>query len=262
MRRLAPTAVPFLAALAVTAAAVAAAFALPLPAQALTITIGGDGGTEFVAGSGKEVAIARKIGSFSELRVDSSVDVTAHQGSGQAVTVHADDNIEPMIETVVEGDALVIRMKKGKNFHTRHKVVVDVEFTTLTATRQHASGDLRITSISGPRLESSIAGSGDLQIDNAKLGSFSVSVAGSGDVAISGSADDARFAVAGSGDIDAAHFAARRVSVSISGSGDARLNASESLDARVAGSGDVTYTGHPKDVSRRVSGSGSIEADD
>jgi hypothetical protein len=48
--------------------------------------------------------------------------------------------------------------------------------------------------------------------------------------------------------------------VSISGSGDAHVNATETIDARVAGSGDVTYSGHPHDVSRRVSGSGSIES--
>jgi hypothetical protein len=50
------------------------------------------------------------------------------------------------------------------------------------------------------------------------------------------------------------------VAVSIAGSGDARVNATESIDARVAGSGDVTYSGHPHDVNRRVSGSGSIES--
>jgi len=48
--------------------------------------------------------------------------------------------------------------------------------------------------------------------------------------------------------------------VSISGSGDARVNATDTLEARVAGSGDVSYSGHPHDVSRRVSGSGSVEA--
>ena len=259
MRRFpAPSTTHFVAALAVTAAALAAAFALPLPAQALTIVIGGDS-ADLVAGSGKEVALPRAVGSFTALRVDSSVDVVAHQASAPAVTVRADDNLQPLVETVVEGGTLVVRLRQGKGFRSHHKVVVDVAFTTLTATQQHGSGDLRIASVSGPRLDATISGSGDLQIDDAKLGSFSVSVAGSGDVTISGSADEARFAVAGSGDIDATHFTVRRVTAAISGSGDARLNASESLDARVSGSGDVSYSGHPREVSRKVSGSGSIE---
>ena len=259
MRRITANATHLAATLAVTAAAVLAAFVIPLPAQALTLVVEGPGGN-IVHGSGKEVDSARKVGAFSVLRLDSSVDVHAHAGATQAVTVHADDNIEPLIETVVEGDTLVVRVKKGSSFSTNHKMVVDVTFTTLTGVHQHGSGDLHVDKVSAPKFESSIAGSGDLHIDSAQVGSFSVSIAGSGDVVIAGSADEARFGIDGSGDIDARSFAAKKVSVRIAGSGDARVNATESIDARVAGSGDVTYSGHPHDVSRRVAGSGSIEA--
>jgi hypothetical protein len=259
MRRIPATATHLIATLAVTAAAVLTAFAMPVPAHAVTITLfSGDGNT--VSGSGKEVNVTRSVGAFTVLRVDSSVDVHAHQGTVPAVSVHADDNIEPLIETTIEGDALVVRMKKGTSFRTHHNVVVDVTFTALTAAQQHGSGDLHIDKLTGPKFESTIAGSGDLQIEHAQLGSFALSIAGSGDVAISGSADEARFGVAGSGDINARDFVAKKVSISISGSGDAHVNATESIDAKVAGSGDISYSGHPKDVSRRVSGSGSIES--
>ena len=258
MRKITANATHAIATLAVTAAAVFAAFALPVPAHAVTITIGGDGNT--ITGSGKEVGVARQVGAFSTLRLDSSVDVQAHQGATPSVTVRADDNIEPLVETAVEGDTLVVRMKKGTSFRTHHKVVVDVVFTSLTAVQQRGSGDLHIDKISGPKFESSISGSGDLAIDNAQVGAFALSIAGSGDVIIAGSADEARFGIAGSGDINARNFPAKKVSVSISGSGDAHVNATEALDAKVAGSGDVTYSGRPHDVSRRVAGSGSIES--
>ena len=259
MRRFTANATHLAATLAVTAAAVLTAFAMPMPAHAVTINLwSGDAHT--ITGSGKEVAVTRQVGAFSVLRLDSSVDVQAHQGATPSVSVHADDNIEPLIETIVEGDTLVVRLKKGTGFSTHHNVVVDVVFTSLTAAHQHGSGDLHIDKLSGPKFESSIAGSGDLQIDSAQLGSFALSIAGSGDVVISGSADEARFGVAGSGDINARNFVAKKVNVSISGSGDAHVNATEAIEARVAGSGDVTYSGHPHDVSRRVSGSGSVEA--
>ena len=259
MRRITANATHLAATLAATAAAVLVAFAMPIPAHAVTINLFG-GDAHIVSGSGKEVDVARKVGAFSVLRLDSSVDVHARQGATPSVSVHADDNIEPLIETTVEGDALVVRMKKGSSFSTHHNVVVDVVFTSLTAAQQHGSGDLHIDKLSGPKFESTIAGSGDLQIDNAQVGSFALSIAGSGDVIISGTADEAHFGVAGSGDINARDFVAKKVSVSISGSGDARVNATEAIDAKVAGSGDVRYSGHPHDVSRRVSGSGSVES--
>jgi hypothetical protein len=259
MHRITANTTHLIATLAVTSAAVLTAFAMPMPAHALTINLSsGDG--HMVSGSGKEVTVARAVGAFSVLRLDSSVDVHARQGATPGVSVRADDNIEPLIDTVLEGDTLVVRMKKGASYSTHHAVVVDVVFTSLTAAQQRGSGDLHIDTVSGPKFESSISGSGDLQIDHAQVGSFALSIAGSGDVVLSGSADEARIAIAGSGDVDARRFVARKVGVSISGSGDAHVNATEAIDARVAGSGDVTYAGHPHDVSRRVSGSGSIEA--
>jgi hypothetical protein len=244
--------------LAVTAAAVAAAFLIPAGAQAMTISIYG-GGDARVVGSGHMVNLQRKVGPFTTLRIDGPIDVDAHPGSNPGVTIHADDNVEPLVETVVEGDALVVRLKKGASFRTGHDMRVDVEFATLTATAQHGSGDLHITTLTAPRLDASISGSGDLQIDDVQLGSFALSIAGSGDAKVSGRADSAKYRIAGSGDISAGSLSARRVEISVAGSGDAHVNASEAVDASVAGSGDITISGHPHDVSRRVSGSGSIE---
>jgi len=248
-------------ALALTSAAVVTAFALPLPAHAVTISVFG-GAEAHVMGSGHVVDVARPVGPFSALVIDGPVDVDAHAGPHPGVSVHADDNLVPLVETTVEGDTLVVRMRKGSSIHTNKALRVDVEFSTLNQTRQNGSGDLRVHAPGGARLESTIAGSGDLRIDDAQLGSFALRVAGSGDVQVRGRADDARFEIVGSGDVDAADFPARRVAVDVNGSGDVHVNAVDALDARVSGSGDVTYRGHPHDVSRRVSGSGSIERDD
>ena len=84
MRRFSANATHLVTTLAVTAAAVLTAFSMPLPAHALTISVYGDGNA--VSGSGKEVAIARQVGAFSVLRLDSSIDVHAHQGTTPSVT--------------------------------------------------------------------------------------------------------------------------------------------------------------------------------
>jgi len=249
-----------LATLLVTAAAVATAFLIPTPARALTITVSAGNGPNRVVGSGKEVVVARKIGAFSTLRVDGPIDVDAHPGANPGVTVHAEDNVEPLIETMVEGDALVVRLRRDSSLSTHRAPRVEVEFATLAASRQTGSGNLRVHGLDAPRFDAAISGSGDFQLDDAQLGSLSVSVSGSGDVRLAGHADGARYHIAGSGDIDAGALAARRVDIGISGSGDAHVNATQALDARVSGSGDITYSGQPHDVSRRVSGSGSIEA--
>ena len=130
--------------LAVTAAAVFTAFALPLPAQAVTITLFGGTGN-IITGSGKEVAVARPVGAFSALRLDSSVDVRAHQGTTPSITVHADDNIEPLtaadllrLATEIEGhpDNAAAALLGGF-------VVVGPVGDTIDAIRFEAPRDLR-----------------------------------------------------------------------------------------------------------------------
>ena len=261
MRAWTPT-THLVAALAVTAAAVATAFAMPTVANATTIVVFGKDGGGMLVGSGKMVAVARKVAPFTTLRLEDSVDVVAHPGPNPGVIVHADDNIEPMIDTSVEGDTLVVRFHKdkGTSFRTNRKLFVEVEFATLNGAQQRGSGDLHVSALTGPKFESSIAGSGDLQIDSVQVDDFAVSIRGSGDVKVAGRANQARFKIDGSGDVSAEELVARRVEVSIAGSGDAHVNATDAIEARVAGSGDVTYSGHPHDVSRSVAGSGSVEA--
>jgi hypothetical protein len=253
------------ASLAMTAAAVGCAFLLPVHAMAAGLTVITDDDDGDAAGSEHAgPGVQRTIVAFSKLRIDGSIDVDAHPGSHPGVTVHASKRIEPLIETVVEGDTLVVRLKRGVNYITfgHDDTRVDVEFAQLTGTQQRGSGDLHIRGLNTPRLESSIAGSGDLKMEGAQLGSFALRIEGSGDVAVDGKADEAKFSIDGSGDIAAEHLVARRVEVAIRGSGDARVNATEALDARVAGSGDVTYHGHPHQISRDVAGSGSVSAAD
>jgi hypothetical protein len=46
--------------------------------------------------------------------------------------------------------------------------------------------------------------------------------------------------------------------VAVYGSGDVYVKANDRLSAKITGSGDVTYYGNPKDVNRRIYGSGSL----
>jgi hypothetical protein len=51
---------------------------------------------------------------------------------------------------------------------------------------------------------------------------------------------------------------ARDATASIDGSGSIVLNATHSLDASISGSGSILYTGNPAQVTKSVSGSGTI----
>jgi hypothetical protein len=85
-------------------------------------------------------------------------------------------------------------------------------------------------------------------------------VSGSGEIAVSGSADKSAVKVSGSGHFTGKALVTAESSVLVSGSGQADVYANNTVDATVHGSGVISYTGTPKSVSRKTSGSGEIKS--
>jgi len=220
---------------------------------------------ERVVGSGRTATEARKVGDFEAISLNGSIDVTVRQGAETSVSATADDNLLPMLETIVEagpsgpsGARLVVRWKSGTNLSTRNKVQVQIVTPRLVALGSAGSGDARIESFNTPSLKLSLAGSGDAALPGLRAEELQISIAGSGDVKADGQAARLKITIAGSGDVMARELRADDVSVRIAGSGDAAVQAQKKLAVSIAGSGDVIYVGDAE-VTRSVVGSGSVK---
>lgn len=214
------------------------------------------GGTT-VAASGRVATESREVPAFEAVSVALPGDVILRAGPPAPVLVEADDNLLPLVETLVEEGTLRIRLKDGAQVTGRATLRVVVTAPSLKAVNLAGSGDVKADRLAAPDLSLAIAGSGDLRVDRLEAGTVHLTIAGSGDFRAVGEAAEFTARIAGSGDIDAGRLESRRVTVSIAGSGDAHVWATERLSARVAGSGDVTYRGDPA-VTRSVAGSGSV----
>lgn len=222
------------------------------PAQAF-------GGT---AGSGKVVSESRAVSGFEAVSVAGAMKVEVRQGTKEGLVITGDDNILPLIETVVEntsrGATLVIRTKRGESYRTRNEVSVVVDAIRLTGLAAAGSGDVQVAALTTPKLQLSVAGSGNARLKQLSTEALDVRVAGSGDVLAEGSAKAVKLSIAGSGNATMVGLAADDVTISIAGSGDASVNAAKSLTASIAGSGDVVYQGSPAILKTSVAGSGRI----
>ncbi len=213
-------------------------------------------------GSGKSATESRSVGEFEAIAVSGSMDIVVRQGTQPALQVEADDNLLPLLETVVEsgskGATLHIRWKKGEYLHTRSKVKVAVVATKLSALSSAGAGDIRLEAFKTPALQVTLAGAGEARVQDLVTDELSVRISGSGDVSGSGSAGKLAVSIAGSGDVRLTDLRSDDVSISIAGSGDAAVNAQKTLNVRIAGSGDVSYVGDPA-VKTSVAGSGSVK---
>jgi hypothetical protein len=213
-------------------------------------------------GSGTLGSEQRRVSGFTAVALRGPIDVTLRQGESESVQVRADDNLLPLVQTLVEGDGdrrtLRIQLKPGESVRTTHRIEVQVDLVRLDAVSAAGSGDIAVMALKTPALALSIAGSSDARVEGLDAARFAVDIAGSGNVRVRGRATRFDVSIAGSGNVQASGLEADDVSVSIAGSGDASVTAQKTLAVSVAGTGDVDYGGTAVLTRRQISGLGSI----
>jgi hypothetical protein len=213
---------------------------------------------ETINGSGVARTESREVSGFHSISVGIDAKVELRQGAAEGVTITGDDNIVPLVETVVENGSLKIRWGGDRNYSTRYKALaIVVKLKSIDGIRLGGSGSIHAERLKTGTLKAAVAGSGDIVLDALDADSLEGSIAGSGTLKAAGRADALEFTLAGSGDLVAPKLETRRVSISVQGSADAVVWATETLTVTVAGSGDVTYYGKPQ-VTKTVAGSGSV----
>ncbi len=189
-------------------------------------------------GSGTKASVTRTPPSFNAVTLKNSANVTIAVGGPPSVTIETDDNLLANITTEVSGDTLTIGSDKSFSTHLGVKV-----------------------SVSAPSLERiDMLGSGSVDAAGIKAQAFHFHLAGSGDAAIRGTADRLTVGLTGSGNVHLYDLVAKEAEVTLGGSGNVEVNASETVKARLTGSGNVDYKGNPAHVDRSVVGSGAIRA--
>jgi hypothetical protein len=213
---------------------------------------------EAVIGNGNAASETRSAaGGFSAIGLSGSIALELRQGSPAAIVVHADANLLPLLETVLDNGELKVRWKRGSSVRSSSRAWVDVTAPQIRAVSSAGSGDIAIDAMKAPRLVLSVHGSSNVRGKALQADELSLAIAGSGQATLAGRATRLNIDLSGSGGIDAAAMKADDVQISIAGSGDASVHAARTLSASIAGSGNVTYDGEPA-VQRAVAGSGKV----
>lgn len=213
-----------------------------------------------IKGNGNEITETRTTTTYDGIKISGFFDVDLVAGKEGSITIKGEQNILDYIDVEVVDNVLKIGTEKGYYFKTStgKSVHITIPFESISALVLSGSGDIISKNIiKADAFDAKLSGSGDLKlmVDTQK---FNMSLSGSGDIILKGTTDDFISSISGSGDINASDLKSKTVNVSISGSGDTKVNCSESLYARVSGSGDIVYYGNPAKKDTKVVGSGEI----
>jgi hypothetical protein len=214
------------------------------------------GGT--VSGSGTRKSESRTVSEFNEVLLSTVGTLTIEQTGTESLTVEGDDNIVPLITTVVQNSRLEIRHDPGnESFTTNQPLAYHLTVKDLRAIRVSASGDARSSGLQAQDLTVEVSGSGGVRLDNLQTQALTVNITGSGSATLGGTVSKQTVTIGGSGSYGGDALATTDTTITISGSGSATVRVSGTLNATVSGSGSVTYLGSPT-VKQQVSGSGRV----
>lgn len=216
--------------------------------------------SEKITGNKEVVKQTRTISSYDRISVTGMMEVQLVAGKEGRIDIEAESNLMEFIETEVSGGHLKISVKKGVNLQpsNNYPIKLLVPFESLEALSLTGSGHIRNSDVIKARdFKLSVTGSGNMNL-NLVTENLEGSLTGSGDVKLRGNTREFKCSVTGSGDFLAYELKAEKVDANVTGSGDIQITVVTELNARVSGSGDITYKGNPEKQNFRTSGSGKV----
>jgi hypothetical protein len=212
---------------------------------------------EGVSGSGNLTTEDRDVPSFTSVQVEGSGNVTIRQGPSRSVSVETDDNIQPFVKTEVVDDVLYLSLKSGTRVDHMTRLEFTVSAPRISGITISGSGNARTASpLRSEKLSLDIRGSGSIDCEM-DVGSLQATIGGSGGMLARGRADRLGMTINGSGSIRARELTSAFADVQINGSGGAVVNATNTLNISIAGSGSVLYGGGARPTVHS-SGSGGV----
>ncbi len=239
----------------------------------------------------------RETPAFTAIENNCSIDIIIKQADEYTLTVIAPDKYISKVQTKVVANTLIVDIK-GSVFSTEDfeihvsvknlKEIVlqgsgDVEIEGILTAEElnieqhgsgdfegdlnvkdlemslHGSGDAEVSGVNGS-LSVKQYGSGDFEGDNLHLGTAYFSINGSGDAEVSGTSAMMELKQNGSGDFDGRSFQVKTAKIRKTSSGEADVFVSETIDAKISGSGDLSIKGSPDITNYSATGSGSIRS--
>ncbi|WP_375290593.1 head GIN domain-containing protein [Qipengyuania sp.] len=190
----------------------------------------------------------------NKLELGGPDDVIVREGETLAIAVSGSTEAKEGLRFRLDGDSLAIG-REG-NWDGPSVATISVTMPSLRAISMAGSGKLTAPSLTG-NADINVAGSGDITVLGVSASKLGVNIMGSGDVKLAGTAETLDYNVAGSGALNARGLKVGKAEINIAGSGGGEIASDGTVEAHIAGSGDVTVFGRA-DCTVKSVGSGEL----
>ena len=177
-------------------------------------------GLNVITGSGNVTRVDRPVSGFTAVALDGSGEVTITQGAGESLSIEAEDNLLPLITSVVRDGVLRLDFNRG-DWRDVIKPTKPIRFFVtmrdVSALDLAGSGTIQAGALESPNLAVNVRGSGDVSLDEFRGDSLKATLDGSGNITAAGQSQRLEVVLTGSGKVDAGSLESQTASVSVGG---------------------------------------------
>ena len=192
-----------------------------------------------IRGNGKVVTVQQQVGTFSEITGRGALRIEWKSGA-PSLSITTDENLIEHFEARTTGHRLELRMRERTR--PTHGIKIAITSPSLNGAKLSGATDLTAHGVTGP--------------------SFAVQTTGAASVVLDGTVDQLLADMTGASELKAKTLQTKVVEISTTGAADAWVNASEKLRVAITGAGEVTYSGNPATIERKVTGAGTVRHKD
>jgi len=201
-------------------------------------------GCQAVVGSGVSTTSSREVPAFRRVSVASGITATIATGS-RAVAIRADENLQSLIETVVEGDTLSVRVRPLVWLSVHGPLEATIANDVIEGL--DASGAASITAALTPVDTLRVTASGGSTVSASPVAATSVRLDASGgsQITLAGAATGGTAVASGGSDLGLRQLPLESLTIELSGASDLHGRVSAVLAGSASGASTATIVGTP-----------------
>ena len=211
---------------------------ITLPLLALfTACNGNEGPVQIIQGSGNVVTEMREVSGFTAVSLNGVGHLIIDQTGSESMSITADDNILPTIETRVSGRTLIISIQDNTTFNNVTELTYHVTLQAIDTLELNGAGEVEVLNPDGQDWQATLSGGGS--------------------ITVSGQVETQTAELNGAGAYNAEDLQSQEAAVHQNGAGMAVVQVSQQLDVSINGLGSVEYIGNPT-VKEEIDGLGTV----
>lgn len=208
-------------------------------------------------GSGNLTNQTKEVNGVNQVLLNGIGTIILQQGDQESLTIEAEDNILPHIQSKVEGNKLIISYDTNTPTPTK-----DVKFyltvKDMTSIGISGAGKIQSTGFNTKTMSITMDGAGDGNLAGLTLEKLTVNISGAGKMIMAGKATEQTVTISGAGNYEANDLATEITTINVDGAGKGTVNVSKVLNAMINGAGNLNYLGSPQ-VNQQINGGGSVK---